>query len=60
MHDKLIERIDEKHGDHDGMIEFEEFLPWSVAFVLARVSQCAWRGKSRHQISFWDDDCASS
>eukprot|EP00961_Rhodomonas_salina_P145621 1959982-Rhodomonas_salina.2 len=28
VHDKLLERIDERHGDHDGTISFEEFLPW--------------------------------
>eukprot|EP00286_Rhodomonas_abbreviata_P022160 CAMPEP_0181315912 /NCGR_PEP_ID=MMETSP1101-20121128/15621_1 /TAXON_ID=46948 /ORGANISM="Rhodomonas abbreviata, Strain Caron Lab Isolate" /LENGTH=331 /DNA_ID=CAMNT_0023423137 /DNA_START=47 /DNA_END=1042 /DNA_ORIENTATION=- len=25
---KLMERMDEKHGDHDGMLSFEEFFPW--------------------------------
>eukprot|EP00287_Rhodomonas_sp_CCMP768_P005537 CAMPEP_0196729446 /NCGR_PEP_ID=MMETSP1091-20130531/9834_1 /TAXON_ID=302021 /ORGANISM="Rhodomonas sp., Strain CCMP768" /LENGTH=323 /DNA_ID=CAMNT_0042072337 /DNA_START=17 /DNA_END=988 /DNA_ORIENTATION=+ len=28
VHDKLLERIDERHGDHDGTISFDEFLPW--------------------------------
>eukprot|EP00961_Rhodomonas_salina_P147806 1989458-Rhodomonas_salina.4 len=28
VRDKLLQRIDDRDGDHDGTISFEEFLPW--------------------------------
>eukprot|EP00961_Rhodomonas_salina_P301379 3940438-Rhodomonas_salina.3 len=42
VHDKLLERIDERHGDHDGTVSFEEFLPWSAQLCSLRgAAHCA-------------------